>query len=131
MSGRDTAGDDDGPGDRPADRPDDGATDTPAAFDLSAIDDVIHGKIRLAAMAFIAGAGKADFASLKRALQTTDGNLSVHMRKLEDAGYVTVEKTFHNRRPLTTYALSEQGVAAWKAYLDRLAMMVGLNGHGG
>lgn len=96
------------------------------AFDLSAIDDVIHGKIRLAAMAFIAGAGTADFSSLKRALNTTDGNLSVHMRKLEDAGYVTVDKTFHNRRPLTTYTLSDRGAAAWKAYLDHLAGMVGL-----
>ncbi len=101
---------------------------TPQDFDLSALDDVIHGKIRLAAMAYIAGAGKADFVSLKRALKTTDGNLSVHMRKLEDAGYVAVEKRFENRRPLTTYALTPQGAAAWKAYLDQLAAMVGLNG---
>lgn len=96
-----------------------------AGFNPNALDDVIHGKVRLAAMAYIAGAGTADFASLKRALKATDGNLSVHMRKLEEAGYVRVDKRFHQRRPVTRYTLTPQGVQAWTAYLDQLASMVG------
>ena len=57
-------------------------------FDISRIDDVIHGRIRLGIMAYLSGAGSADFTTLKTRLQTTDGNLSVHLRKLEEAGFV-------------------------------------------
>ena len=62
-------------------------------FDIARIDEVIHGRIRLGIMAYLAGAERADFNTLKARLQTTDGNLSVHLRKLEDAGFVTVTTT--------------------------------------
>jgi DNA-binding MarR family transcriptional regulator len=52
-------------------------------------------------MAYLIGAGSADFATLKAKLDTTDGNLSVHLRKLEEAGYVAVTKSFRERKPLT------------------------------
>ena len=55
-------------------------------FDIEAIDEVIHGRIRLGVMAYLVGAGEADFGEIRARLQTTDGNLSVHLRKLEDAG---------------------------------------------
>lgn len=93
-------------------------------FEIETIDDVIHGRVRLAAMAFIAGSGEADFTSIKSALQATDGNLSAHLRKLEDAGYVEVEKAFNGRRPQTTYKLSNAGAAAWTRYLDRMRAML-------
>lgn len=90
-------------------------------FDINRIDDVIHGRIRLGVMAYLSGAGTADFSSLKARLQTTDGNLSVHLRKLEEAGFVAVTKSFKGRKPLTEASLTEQGRTAFVAYLDAMA----------
>ena len=59
-------------------------------FDVNELDDVIHGRIRLGIMAYLVGAGAADFGILKAQLQATDGNLSVHLRKLEEAGIAAV-----------------------------------------
>ena len=93
-------------------------------FDIDRIDEVIHGRIRLGIMAFLSGAGSADFNTLKARLQATDGNLSAHLRKLEDAGYVAVEKTFVDRKPLTTMALTDDGRKAFTAYLDAIGKLV-------
>jgi DNA-binding HxlR family transcriptional regulator len=90
-------------------------------FDISRIDDVIHGRIRLGIMAYLSGAEAADFNTLKARLQTTDGNLSVHLRKLEEAGFVAVTKSFVGRKPLTEARLTEEGRAAFVAYLDAMA----------
>ena len=90
-------------------------------FDINRIDDVIHGRIRLGIMAYLSGAGTADFSSLKARLQTTDGNLSVHLRKLEEAGFVAVTKSFVGRKPLTEARLTEEGRTAFVAYLDAMA----------
>lgn len=94
-------------------------------FDVEAIDEVIHGRVRLGIMAFLSGVEQAEFNAIKARLKTTDGNLSVHLRKLEDAGYVAVEKTFVGRKPLTRASLTEQGRAAFVAYLDALKKLVG------
>jgi DNA-binding HxlR family transcriptional regulator len=90
-------------------------------FDIGRIDEVIHGRIRLGIMAYLSGAEAADFNTLKSRLQTTDGNLSVHLRKLEDAGFVAVTKSFVGRKPLTEARLTEEGRAAFVAYLDAMA----------
>ncbi len=90
-------------------------------FDINRIDDVIHGRIRLGIMAYLAGAQQADFGALKAKLQTTDGNLSVHLRKLEEAGFVVVNKRFQGRKPLTEAAMTEAGRTAFVAYLDAMA----------
>jgi Bacterial regulatory protein, arsR family. len=90
-------------------------------FDISRIDDVIHGRIRLGIMAYLSGAEAADFNTLKARLQTTDGNLSVHLRKLEEAGFVAVTKSFVGRKPLTEARLTEEGRTAFVAYLDAMA----------
>jgi len=71
-------------------------------FDIGGIDEVIHGRLRLGIMAYLAGGGggAADFTELKSRLQASDGNLSVHLRKLEEAGYVAIERvtgTLHGR----------------------------------
>jgi len=63
------------------------------SFDIHAVDEIIHGRLRLGIMAYLIGAGSADFNTLKQHLETTDGNLLVHLRKLEDARYVSVEKS--------------------------------------
>jgi DNA-binding HxlR family transcriptional regulator len=90
-------------------------------FDISRIDDVIHGRIRLGIMAYLSGADTADFNTLKTRLQTTDVNLSVHLRKLEEAGFVAVTKSFIGRKPLTQASLTEDGRGALVAYLDAMA----------
>lgn len=93
-------------------------------FDIDAIDDVIHGRIRLGIMAFLSSADVADFTEIKQKLQATDGNLSVHLRKLEEAGYVGVEKTFAGRKPLTRVSLTAAGRAAFIRYLDAMKRLV-------
>jgi len=93
-------------------------------FDIEGIDEVIHGRIRLGIMAYLSGAGSADFNTLKARLQATDGNLSAHLRKLEDAGFVAVAKTFADRKPLTTLTLTDAGRTAFTAYLDAIGKLV-------
>jgi DNA-binding MarR family transcriptional regulator len=89
-------------------------------FDHSGIDDVIHGRIRLGAVAYLASVESALFAELRDAVGATDGNLSTHLRKLEEAGYVTVTKAFIGRKPQTRLALSHSGRQAWNNWLDRI-----------
>src|SRR5215470_19364048 len=95
-----------------------------ASLDVESLDEVVHGRIRLGIMAYLAHAEAADFNELKSALNTTQGNLSMHLRKLEEAGYVAIDKSFLNRKPLTRARLTEAGRAALKAYLDSLAKLV-------
>ncbi len=89
-------------------------------FDYRDIDDVIHGRVRLSVMAYLSGADMADFNELKAKVGGTDGNLSVHLRKLEDAGYVKVKKQFRGRRPQTICQLTRKGRGAWIAYIARM-----------
>lgn len=98
-------------------------------FDLEGIDEVIHGRMRLGVMAFLSTAESAEFTTLRGRLGATDGNLSVHLRKLEDAGYVRLDKSFVNRKPLTQIVLTEAGRSAYERYLAALSDLVGgLNG---
>ena len=94
-------------------------------FDVNELDEVIHGRIRLGIMSYLVGAGTADFGMLKARLQTTDGNLSVHLRKLEDAGYVAITKSFRDRKPMTEVSLTRAGRSAFVKYLDSLSKLVG------
>jgi DNA-binding MarR family transcriptional regulator len=96
-----------------------------AAFDIATIDDVIHGRIRLGIMAYLADAEVADFQELKTLLQATQGNLSIHLRKLEDAGYITIEKSFLARKPLTRARMTATGRKAFANYLAAIAKLVG------
>jgi DNA-binding HxlR family transcriptional regulator len=93
-------------------------------FDIERIDEVIHGRLRLGIMAYLSTAETADFNALKARLQATDGNLSVHLRKLEDAGYVAIEKQFVGRKPQTKVSLTEPGRTAFIKYLDAMARLV-------
>jgi DNA-binding MarR family transcriptional regulator len=95
------------------------------AIDIGKIDDVIHGRLRLGVMAYLASAEVAEFTELKNALEVTQGNLSIQLRKLEDAGYVEIEKSFLNRKPLTRVRLTPAGRQAFKDYLDVIAKLVG------
>jgi DNA-binding MarR family transcriptional regulator len=93
-------------------------------FDLEAIDEVIHGRLRLGVMSYLSGAGAADFNELKARLQATDGNLSVHLRKLEDAGYVAIDKSFVGRKPLTRVRITDAGRAAFARYLAAIQALL-------
>ncbi len=93
-------------------------------FDYRDIDDVIHGRLRLAVMAYLSGAGTADFNEIKAKIGGTDGNLSVHIRKLEEAGYVAIEKSFAGRKPQTRLSLTEAGRKAWIAYIARMEALM-------
>ena len=95
------------------------------AFDINRIDEVIHGRVRLGIMAVLSGVDSADFNTLKARLQTTDGNLSVHLRKLEEAGFVAVNKRFEGRKPLTEATMTPTGRKAFVAYLDAMQGLVG------
>ncbi|WP_031554705.1 winged helix-turn-helix domain-containing protein [Parvularcula oceani] len=89
-------------------------------FDAKGIDEVIHGRLRLGVMAHLTQASPAPFTELAQSLGATNGNLSVHLSKLEQAGYVTIDKGFSGKRPLTRVSLTEAGREAWDRYLDTL-----------
>jgi DNA-binding MarR family transcriptional regulator len=97
----------------------------PDDFDIAAIDDVIHGRVRLGVMAYLSSAGSADFSTLKAKLSVTDGNLSVHVSKLEEAGYVAIDKRFVGKKPQTTISITTAGRAAFAAYLNAISKLVG------
>lgn len=90
-------------------------------FDIHSIDEVIHGRLRLGVMAYLVGAGTADFTALRDHLKATDGNLSVQLRKLDEAGYVAIRKSFRARKPLTEVSLTSAGRKAFLKYLDSMA----------
>lgn len=93
-------------------------------FDHTEIDDVIHGRLRLGIMAYLSTVSPVPFVELKAKVNATDGNLSTHLSKLEEAGYVRIEKTFAGKKPLTLIHLTKDGRGAWIAYLNRLQALI-------
>ena len=93
-------------------------------FDHSGIDDVIHGRLRLGVMAYLSTVSPAIFGELRDKVGATDGNLSTHLRKLEEAGYIKLEKLFVGRKPQTRVHLTETGRAAWLSWLDRMQALM-------
>jgi DNA-binding MarR family transcriptional regulator len=91
---------------------------------LPELDRVIHERMRLAIVSTLAANESLSFNELKKLLGTTDGNLSVHARKLEDAGYVALSKSFENRMPRTEYRLTPAGRRAFERYLRHLEALV-------
>lgn len=89
-----------------------------------ALDRVIHDRFRLGVVSALAVSQSLTFNDLKKALGATDGNLSVHARKLEDAGYVVCEKKFEGRVPRTVYRLSPQGRAALEDYVAHMETLI-------
>lgn len=100
--------------------------DTPHSSGASAtsLDRIIHERLRLAIVSALSVNPILTFAELKRLLATTDGNLSVHSRKLEDAGYIAVEKKFEGRVPRTEYRLTSEGRAALNRYLTHMEALI-------
>ena len=94
--------------------------DDPGVFAHDTIDELVHGRIRLGVIAYLASVESALFSELRHKVGATDGNLSAHLRKLEDAGYVRAEKRFVRRKPQTRLSLTTNGRKAWEAWLDRM-----------
>ena len=88
------------------------------------LDRLIHERMRLAIVSALAVNRSLSFNELKRLLETTDGNLSVHARKLEDAGYIVCTKSFEGRVPRTEYRLSPVGRMALERYLDHMEALI-------
>jgi len=95
-------------------------------YNYRAIDDFIHSRVRLMIMSFLAAARSAEFTELKKQLAVSDGNLSTHLKKLEDVGYVAQSKSFVNKKPQTLIAITEKGDTAFKEYVEGLAATIGL-----
>jgi DNA-binding transcriptional ArsR family regulator len=87
---------------------------------LAPLDPVIHSQLRLAVMSILVSAVEADFNELKAATGATDGNLSTHLTKLEEAGYIRVNKFFRGRKPATVCSLTETGREALTRYVTAL-----------
>lgn len=93
--------------------------------ETQALENLIHEKVRLGIVSALAASGPMTFNELKTLLDASDGNISVHARRLEEAGYITCHKSFEGRFPRTEYALTDSGRAALEKYLDHLEAIVG------
>ncbi|MEP6692858.1 MAG: transcriptional regulator [Gemmatimonadaceae bacterium] len=101
-----------------------GAAPTSASDESLELDSLIHHRMRLGIVSALAGTDSLTFNELKGLLATTDGNLSVHARKLEEAHYVTCTKSFESRRPRTEYRLAPAGRRALQRYLDHMEALI-------
>ena len=93
-------------------------------LDLPDLDRLIHERIRLGIVSALAANSSLTFNDLKKLLRTTDGNLSVHARKLEEAGYIACSKSFEGRMPKTEYALTGEGRKALEKYLNHMEALI-------
>jgi DNA-binding HxlR family transcriptional regulator len=100
-----------------------GPVAAPAAS-AQTLDRLVHERLRLGMLSALAVNETLTFNELKRLLDTTDGNLSVHARKLEEAGYVGCAKSFANRMPKTEYRLTAAGRRALERYLDHMEALI-------
>ena len=93
--------------------------------DLPELNPLVHGKLRLALLSLLAGVEQADFTWLRDKTGSTDGNLGAQLFKLEEAGYVAVEKKFVQRKPQTIYRMTEPGRTALTEYVKALKQLLG------
>ena len=94
------------------------------AQDLLEVDRVIHEPARLAIVAVLASCEAADFVFLRHATSMTQGNLSTHLRKLEEVGYISIEKRFQDNKPNTLCRLTQKGSMAFKQYRAQLTRLM-------
>ena len=93
-------------------------------IDFSNLDSAVHGPVRLGALTALQVDGALDFTTLRKRLDVADGALGVHLRKLEDVGYVTCSKSFVGRRPKSTYRLTPAGRRALMRYLAEMQKLI-------
>jgi DNA-binding transcriptional ArsR family regulator len=93
--------------------------------EMPELDPVVHGKLRLAVLSLLVGIEEADFTWLRQKTGSTDGNLGAQMLKLEEAGYVAMEKRFAGRKPQTLYRMTTAGREALANYVAALKRLLG------
>jgi DNA-binding HxlR family transcriptional regulator len=93
-------------------------------FNHQKLDDVIHSRIRLAIMSVLIGIDQAEFIFLKEQVNTTDGNLSIHLKKLEEAKYITTVKKFIKRKPVSIYRITQNGRTAFGKYVEQIEKFI-------
>jgi DNA-binding HxlR family transcriptional regulator len=93
-------------------------------FDYQLLDEIIHSRIRLAIMSVLISTDEADFNFIKEKINATDGNLSVHLKKLEDAEYLSVKKEFLDKKPHSIYKLTKKGKTAFEKYIEQLEKLI-------
>jgi len=93
-------------------------------YNYHEIDDVIHSRIRTAIMAVLISVEEAEFTFIREKINATDGNLSVHLKKLEDNNYISVKKEFVARKPVTRYRITETGRKAFEEYIKKLESII-------
>jgi DNA-binding PadR family transcriptional regulator len=93
--------------------------------DLPELNPVVHGKLRLALLSLLTGVEEAEFTWLRAKTGSTDGNLGAQLAKLEEAGYVAVEKKFVHRKPQTLYRMTDEGRQALTEYVAALKQILG------
>jgi len=93
-------------------------------FNYQEIDDVIHSRIRTAIMAVLISVDEAEFTFIRDKINATDGNLSVHLKKLEEHKYVSVKKEFIERKPVSRYRITDIGRKAFELYIKKLESII-------
>ena len=93
-------------------------------IDFNGLDTVVHGPVRLGVLTALQTGGPLDFTTLKKRLDVGDGVLGLHLRKLEDTGYLTCKKTFVGRRPKSTYRITPSGRKALVCYLHAMQTLI-------
>jgi len=97
---------------------------SPSSVRADVLDRLIHERLRLGIVSALAVNDSLSFSDLKKLMKTTDGNLSVHARKLEEAEYITCTKSFEGRMPKTEYRLTAAGRRALERYLDHMEALI-------
>ncbi|MBM3162330.1 MAG: transcriptional regulator [Chlorobi bacterium] len=100
-------------------------SESDTSYDHQLLDKVIHARIRFAALAYLHAVNQASFVEIRDQIRATDGNLSVHMRKLESAGYISCDKEFQARKPQTIYSITPVGREAFSNYRNHLGSFFG------
>jgi DNA-binding MarR family transcriptional regulator len=93
-------------------------------IDFNGLDTAVHGPVRLGVLTALQTDGPLDFTTLRKRLDVADGALGVHLRKLEDVGYVQCAKSFVGRRPRSTYRITAAGRKALARYLDAMRLLI-------
>ena len=106
-------------------KPEAGLKPVSASAHAAQLDRLIHERLRLGIVSALAANRSLTFSELKKLLETTDGNLSVHARKLEEAGYISCEKSFEGRVPKTEFRISSAGRKALEKYLNHMEAIIG------
>ena len=92
--------------------------------ELESLRGLLEHRVRLAICVLLSEHDAMSFSRLKQVLEETDGSLGTHLRKLEDAGYLAIEKTFRERRPVTWYELTDQGRSSLRQHVENLARLI-------